>query len=66
SFEASFQKGLNITRFAKSGNLREIYFSPRFLDFRRRRGDAFYSFEASSQKGLNITRFAKSGNPREI
>ena len=28
-----------ITRFAKSGNPREIYFSPRFLDFRRRRGD---------------------------
>ena len=33
--------GVYITRFAKSGNPREIYFSPRFLDFRRRRGDAF-------------------------
>ena len=31
-------RGCTSPRFAKSGNPREIYFSPRFLDFRRRRG----------------------------
>ena len=47
----ALKRGYVSPRFAKSGNPREIYFSPRFLDFHRRRGDAFYSFEASSQKG---------------
>ena len=57
----ALKRGKISPRFAKSGNPREIYFSPRFLDFRRRRGDTFYSFEASSQKGLNIAPLREIG-----